>query len=226
MESNIPEISEIIVVFDGHDNTPEVAKNSGVKVKVLRYERRLGQGGAVFEGFRNASSDIICFVDADGATPWYEVRRICHLVGPQNPAVIASRWVQGSSVGRRESLRNVIGGRVFYLLAFLILGVVERDSFCGLKAFTREVANELVRRITISDRSFNPAIVYHLKLMKIKSLEVGVEWVHKDDSKLPVGLKAIVLMFMTIVGLRITHSHKTKRFSSTLVRFRDKIRFY
>ena len=91
LEARVPSISEIIVIFDGNDHTPEVAIGSGKKVKVLRYNNRLGHGGAVFEGIKHSKEDIVCFIDADGSAPAFEVYRICSFVNDITPAVFGSR---------------------------------------------------------------------------------------------------------------------------------------
>ena len=226
LEANIPFISEILVIFDGSDHTPEVAARSGTKVKVLRFNNRLGHGGAVFEGIKQARGDIICFIDADGSSPAFEVNRVCSLVSDNTPAVFGSRWSVGSKIIQRESLRNVVGGRVYHYIAFAILGVKIKDSFCGLKAFKKDVALELAKRITLKDRTFNIAIAYNLKLMGCEPLEIGIVWSHKQGTQLPVGIKVIAIMFLTLLGLRVAHSAKTKRLKKIIIGIRKKIRFY
>jgi glycosyltransferase involved in cell wall biosynthesis len=226
LESNIPEIAEIIVVADGTDNTPEVAISNGHKVRVLRFDKRLGQGGAVFQGFRAGRGNVIGFVDADGSTPWYEVKKICSLVDERNRAVFGSRWVNGSRILRKEPFRNIVGGRVFHYLAVAILGIETKDFFCGAKAFTYDIAMELTKRITIQDRTFNLAIAYHLYKMGIIPLEVGIDWMHVDRSKLPVRPKTVFIMFLTLLGLRIASNSNNEGVIDSLVNFRQRIRFY
>ncbi len=226
LEANIPFISEILVIFDGKDRTPEVAMRSGKKVKVLSYNDRLGHGGAVFEGIKQARGDIICFIDADGSSPAFEVNRVCSLVNDNTPAVFGSRWSVGSKIIQRESLRNLVGGRVYHYMAFVILGVKVKDSFCGLKAFKKDLALDLVKRITLTDRTFNIAIAYNLKLMGYEPLEIGIEWSHKQGTQLPVGIKVIAIMFLTLIGLKIAHSAKITGFKIITTNFRKKIRFY
>ncbi len=226
LENNIPEILEILVIFDGNDGTPKVAVESGKKVRVIEYRERLGQGGAVFNGIKIAKGDVVCFVDADGAAPWYEVKRVCSLIGNDNPAAYGSRWAEGAKIGKKESPINIIGGRMYHYLALAILGVREKDSFCGLKAFRWDVASELARRITIRDRTFNIAISYNLKLMGLKPKEVGIEWSHRGGSQLPVGLKTVAMMFLTLIGLKIAHTPTSYKIRSLALEFREMIEFY
>lgn len=223
---NWPQLFEIIVIFDGTDQTDKVARESFENVKVFKYTRRLGQGGAIIEGFKHAKGEVICFIDADGATPWYEVLRLVSLVNEDRPVIYGSRWVNGASVGRKENIRNIVGGRVYHYLALAILGVKERDSFCGLKVFTKDVALRLAQQVTISDRTFNIAISYNLKLMGIDVTEVGIEWSHRDGTKLHVGFKAILMMFLTLFGLRVVHSRRFIFLKKLVINFRKKIQFY
>lgn len=224
--NNAPEILEVIVIFDGTDQTEKIAMESGENVKVIRYNKRLGQGGAVFEGFNHAKGSVVCFIDADGAAPWYEVIRICSLVNKDRPVVYGSRWVNGAKIGRKENIRNIVGGRIYHYLALAILGVHERDSFCGVKAFQKDVALDLAKRVTLLDRTFNIALSYNLKLMNIAVTEVGIEWSHKDGTKLHVGLKVIAMMFLTLIGLRFAHCVNCKKLKRLVVNLREKINFY
>ncbi|WP_020157865.1 glycosyltransferase family 2 protein [Methylobacter marinus] len=56
---------EIMVINDGStDNTAEIAKNLGAKVITHPYSQ--GNGAAIKTGARNATGDILVFMDADG----------------------------------------------------------------------------------------------------------------------------------------------------------------
>ena len=101
-----------------------------------------------------------------------------------------------------------------------------KDSFCGLKAFKKEVALELANRVTLTDRTFNIAIAYNLKLLGYEPLEIGIEWSHKQGTQLPVGIKVMAIMFLTLLGLRVAHSSKIKRLKLFIIAIRKKIRFY
>lgn len=205
LEENIPEIKEIIVVFDGSDNTAEIAAGSGKKVSVLKFERRLGKGGAIIEGFKVASGDVICYIDADGSSPWYEVKRICSMVSEELQAVVGSRWMMTSRVIRHEPLFNRIASRMFHYTVFALLGIRMKDTQCGLKAFQQDLAKALSQRVKITNRTFDVALLYHIHRMGINPLEVGIEWRHDDNTRMPI-LKVIPMMFMTIIGLRLRHT--------------------
>lgn len=59
-----PEVDEVVVVSDGStDRTAEIARRYPVQVIDLEVNR--GKGGAMKEGVRRASGEIIMFLDAD-----------------------------------------------------------------------------------------------------------------------------------------------------------------
>lgn len=56
---------ELIVVDDGSDDsTADIAAEQGAKV--VRHPQSLGNGAAIKRGFREASGDVVVFMDADG----------------------------------------------------------------------------------------------------------------------------------------------------------------
>jgi glycosyltransferase involved in cell wall biosynthesis len=79
-----------IVVDNGsRDGSPEVAASHGATVV---HEPRKGYGAAVHTGLEHASSDIVCFLDADGSL---DPRQLPGLVGP------VLNGVADMAVGRR-----------------------------------------------------------------------------------------------------------------------------
>lgn len=226
LEINIPEVKEVIVVFDGTDNTPDVARSSGSKVKVLQFNERLGKGGAVLEGFKVAQGDVLCYTDADGSAPWYEIERLCSLVSDERKAVIGSRWMKSSKVRLREPFFNIVASRLFHYLVFAILGLRVKDTQCGLKAFHKDIAKELAHKVGISDRTFDVAILYHLKEMRIKPIETGIEWSHNAHTNMPI-LRAIPLMLLTLFALRVRHEFKIgESLKEKMEEFYDSIDFF
>ena len=215
---------EIIIGSDGNDHTPEVARKSDPRIKVLSSETRLGKGGAIIKGFNEASNEIIGFIDADNSIPAEEVMRLANIVSKEMPCVIGSRWVK-SSVVKRGPILNIFASRMFHYLVFLLLGLRIKDTQCGAKFFHKSLLMEILPRITVKSRMIDVALLYHVKLMKQNISEIGVTWTHSEGTKLPI-LKVIPLMFATLVGLRIIHSEKSSPSRKTIARVFEDFEFH
>ena len=76
--AGLPEHFQAIVVDNGStDRSPEVAAGLGAKVV---HEPHRGYGAAVHTGLEYASSDIVCFADADGSLDPRELIRLVEAV--------------------------------------------------------------------------------------------------------------------------------------------------
>ncbi len=74
--ARLPEGYRAIVVDNGSDDgSPEIAESLGAKVIL---EPRRGYGAAVHSGLENASTEVVCFCDADGSL---DLAELPNLVG-------------------------------------------------------------------------------------------------------------------------------------------------
>lgn len=213
---------EVIVVFDGDDQTPEVVESYGDRVKLLTSPRRLGKGGAILKGFKVANNPVIGFIDADNSVLSSDVIRLASLISEESPCVIGSRWVKNSTVKKNEPFFNVFAGRIFHYLTFFLLGLRVKDTQCGAKFFSRSIIDAVLPKITITSRMIDVALLYHVKLLRKDISEVGITWEHKELTKLPI-VNAIPFMFATLIGLRIGHSKRFKHRARSLAKFVETI---
>ena len=112
----------------------------GIIAEPVFLKRNLGKGGAVYAGWKTALSDsapkLLCFVDADGAVPASEVRRLIEeLLADHHhrwDALFGSRVkMLGTTVDRRATRHYI--GRVFATVVAVLTGIGIYDSQCGLK---------------------------------------------------------------------------------------------
>src|SRR5580658_9840840 len=115
---------EVIVISDGHDATPAVAGRFAARgVTVYTYSRKLGRGGAIFEGFRKTKFEIVGFADADGSVPPSDFRRMLAEAMNGSVAVIASRRLDSNLVLIPEPFSRRGVGWVWHALVKALLSL-------------------------------------------------------------------------------------------------------
>lgn len=99
IKQNFP-LAEIIVVNDGSsDDTQQIAEQAGAKVISHTYSK--GNGAAIKTAARNATGDVIVFMDADGQHDPNDISRLIEKIEQGYDLVVGARQ-RGSqaSVGR------------------------------------------------------------------------------------------------------------------------------
>ncbi|MDA2915372.1 glycosyltransferase family 2 protein [Nitrospinae bacterium AH_259_B05_G02_I21] len=136
-----PFADEILVV-DGHstDKTRDIAKSYGVWVTL---DNGKGKGDAIRLGVKEATGDVLVFIDADGS---HDPRDIPKLIGPiledQADHVGGSRMLGGSEelFGKLELFARQAGNAVITIGINWVCKVHITDSQNGFRAIRRDVA--------------------------------------------------------------------------------------
>jgi glycosyltransferase involved in cell wall biosynthesis len=194
---------EVIVVVDGsNDQTLEVARSfEGPCVRVLSFPEKLGKGGAVLAGLREAKYEFIGYLDADGPISPEQIYGMVSALEDCD-CVIASRWLRGSTIVRQEPVLNVIAGRVWNLLVRLLLLLPVQDTQCGAKFLRRSIVTKSLRAVALTNRAFDIDLLYHVRKDGLRLKEVPVRWEHDPNTRMPIG-RAIPIMFLSLVGVRM-----------------------
>lgn len=214
---------EIVVVCDGNDRTPDIVRAMSSTFKVIEFSNKLGKGGALIEGFKAATGEVIGYVDADGAIGPNDILRVFESVNKDTPVVIASRWLMGSRIVIRQPLIRVILGRIYHYFTFAFLGICQKDTQCGLKAYRREAIYEVLGRLQITNLSIDTAILYHCKLLKYRVLEIPVTWKEVGGSKFSP-MKTSLVMLLTLVGLRLAHNSRSRKVKEKLLELHELVK--
>ncbi len=139
------ELSCIVVVDGGSDDTASVADDHGAYVCALQTNR--GQGAALRLGYalaRGAGARFVVTTDADGQYVGTEVATLLEpLVDGEADFASGSRWL-----GRQETTDRIrrFGSRLFARLATLLTGERITDTSFGLRAMTAEVTASVTLR--------------------------------------------------------------------------------
>lgn len=200
--------SEIIVVLngctDGTEDCVRAVRALYPNVQYVEIAHAVGKGGAVRAGFLVARSSIIGFVDADGATPAAEMRRLFERLNGYD-GVIGSRWMAGSKVTKAQPIKRRVASRVFNGLARLFFGLKYRDTQCGAKVFTADALQRVIRNVETSNMAFDVDLLFAMKSAGMRVLEEPTEW--QDICGTSVRLAyASLRMFSALVRLRLRHS--------------------
>jgi len=120
--------AEILVVNDGStDDTAKVASEAGAKVVTHPYSQ--GNGAAIKTGARNASGDIIVFMDADGQHNPEDIPLLLDKLNEGYDMVVGAR-----SAHTQASLFRRFANNYYNRLATFMTGHKIEDLTCGFRA--------------------------------------------------------------------------------------------
>ncbi|MHC1686999.1 MAG: dolichyl-phosphate beta-glucosyltransferase [Methanothrix sp.] len=199
---------EILVITDGcKDATPKIVDELSQEFPCIRRihpPHRLGKGGAVVEGIKAASGDVIGFLDADGSIP---PKDACQLFEKLDgcDGVIASRWVDGAEVKRHEPACRIIASRCFNMLVRILFQLPFKDTQCGGKFFRNSAISSIIPGLKVNGWAFDVEVLYRLAGMGYTVKEVPITWEHKDGSQLDLPHTSIN-MLISIIGLKLRSS--------------------
>lgn len=192
---------EVLIVDDGStDKTVELVEEFTRKgrdgFKLLK-EKHRGKGGTIIAGMLQAKGDYALFMDMDQATPISEVEKFLPKFKRGYDVVIASRsGRKGAPIVRKLMAYG------FMLLRSLILRLPYKDTQCGFKAFKKDSAGEIFKRLKIFtpiksgfnesnivsgasvSAGFDLEILYIARKLGLKIAEVNVNWYHRDTERI------------------------------------------
>ncbi len=176
---------ELIISDDGSkDRTVQIVEELGfVNLRVLRAQRNEGKGSAVRRGMLAARGKVVLFDDADNSTPIEEISKLLEKINEGYDIAIGSRAARGAEEANKSLARRVMSSGLRWI-ATSIFSAGARDTQCGFKMFTREVAQRLFRAQTISGFSFDLEILYLANKFGYRIAEVPITWVDAPGSKL------------------------------------------
>ena len=207
--------TEVIVVDDGsQDQTASVGEafaESRPYLSVIRNPHK-GKAFAVRTGMLAAQGAYVLFTDVDLAVPIEEADVLLkELEGDQYQVCFGSREGTGARRIGEPWIRHLMG-RVFNL-AVRLLGVGDfQDTQCGFKAFRREAAHTVFKRLKLYGEdapelsrgavtAFDVEVLFLAKRLGYRLKEMPVEWHYGEESKVNP-LADSVSMFLDVCKVR------------------------
>ena len=153
---------------------------------------------------RNGAPELLCFVDADGAVPAYEVRIVVETLiadrGHQWDALFGSRVkMLGSTVNRRASRHYT--GRVFATFVSIMTGIEIYDSQCGLKVIRSDAYAAIAAHLKEKRFAFDVELTLLLIKNGFKIREMPINWEEVPGSKVKI-LTDSIRMFSGVLRMR------------------------
>ncbi len=173
---------EIIVVANHcSDDTEGVARRAAEtypQIRVLVETARVGKGGAVERGMRQACGEFIGFVDADGSTPPESFFRLMENIG-ENGCIIGSRWIDGAVVSPKQSWMRRLASRILNkIFVHGVFGLQVSDSQCGAKVFSRKALEAVFGEPIEPGWAFDIDLLCRVKRSGYQIKEYPIEWHH------------------------------------------------
>jgi len=197
--------AEILVVDDGsQDDTAVYVKSvarQDPRVYLLAQPYNQGKGNAIQRGMLEARGHQLLFADADGATPFREVRHLLAAADAGHEIAIGSRRTSSDAATRERTGLRALMGQMFYSFVNFLAVPGINDTQCGFKLFRRDCARELFADLNESGWAFDVEVLYRAQLTGYGIAEVAVDWHEVDGSKVnPV--QDAIRMFIAVFRIR------------------------
>ena len=119
----------------------------------------------------------------------------------RSAAYAGSRWLRPETQTQRQSLLRQLYGRIFNLALRVLLGLKEKDTQCGFKAFTRPAAQKIFPQQQIERWGFDPELLFLARRARLKVEEVPVAWAHVGGTRISP-LRDGLRMFGEVLKIR------------------------
>jgi len=201
--NKLPDEYEIFVVDDAStDNSAVIGEKisaSNKKVKHLRYEVGPSRRENLAQSFKQATGEIIAFMDIDLATNLSHVPKLIDEVKRGSDIVSGSRYLPESRV-KRKIFRLIISKMYNAFIRFYFKTNI-RDHECGFKAFKRDIIINLVEEMGY-DKSLKRGVFWDTELLvralkhRYKIKEIPVIWNDPGTSALSFRREIKVLPYI------------------------------
>jgi len=197
---------EMIAVDDGStDGTrQELARFQGdYALKIIRKDVNRGKGSAVKSGVAAGRHNVLMFLDADLGIPVEELGKFIEELEKGHDIVIASRFVPGLKIKRPVAWHRRLMEKGFRFFRLLIVSDWKvKDTQCGFKVFSREIAEKVFPRLTLERFAFDAELVFVASKFGYTIKELPVTLQNPPNSHVRM-IRDPLNMFSDLIKIRV-----------------------
>jgi glycosyltransferase involved in cell wall biosynthesis len=194
---------EIIVAVDGYDSTYTIVKRLANIYKFIiidRNQSRTGKGGAIKRVLSKITGEYIILMDADNSIGFNEIIKAVNEL-EKNDVIILSRYIRQNTI---PLMRRFLS-RGFNLIVRTMFGLNISDTQSGYKLFRSDLFVKAMGKVTVTNASYDISLLYHVKKMGGKIIEIPAIYMHADNGKLrPISMA--MSFSISLFALRIRNS--------------------
>lgn len=185
VQTHAAEMTLTVVVNGTTDRTADVvqqhaSQDSTIAIRSIVIPEKIGKGGAVYAGWKNATAEIVGFVDADASTSASEYAKLLEYLlnneATQVRGVIASRFIGGAHVLHRTSPLRTLMSHTFITIIQWLFWLPYKDTQCGAKIFHREVITEVLPALRENGMQFDVELLWRLHRAGHRIVELPTIW--------------------------------------------------
>jgi cellulose synthase/poly-beta-1,6-N-acetylglucosamine synthase-like glycosyltransferase len=183
----------------------------------LDFPAPIGKGGALIEGLKlAANTEIIGYVDADGATGPAAVLQLLPYMEKAD-CVVGSRWLPSSVLLKAQPKFRQVISRCFHLIVEMLFWLHIKDTQCPCKLMRRAAVEKIHPYLRIADLAFDVNLLVAMKQAGFRLLEVPIQWTDIVGSKVTASLfRQSLTMFLSVVRVRLIYWPRLYRWLSPL----------
>ena len=201
--------AEVIVVDDGStDGTADLVRERVRRwpaLRLIQLPTNQGKGAAVRAGILASRGDVVGFADADLSAPIEQLELLLDDLADADIAIL-SRALPGTRIERHQSRPRETMGKLYGLLAQLLVIRGVPDAQCGLKVYRGELGRELFAHVRESGVLFDTEVLAIAAQRGIRISQRPALWRHDPNSRLRFGLRGSLDIAVTLVRLKLRHS--------------------
>lgn len=157
---------------------------SNPQFQLLHYEKNMGKGNAIQLGIENSNGNYLGFIDADGATPAYELKRMWDHINSQSEIdLIAGSRIPMHGKTVKKTLHRHIANRIFSYYFHQLFEIQIYDPQCGCKIFKRSSYDQIKQKITDLRWLWDTQLLILFQRNQFSILEFPIDWNEIPNSK-------------------------------------------